>query len=86
MINKRLSLILLAIVVVIEVVTLIFMRGDYRSVMTTGAEYKVPAQIQFKGISITRIIWVSRFLSRKRHGKDRLLPTGARNLLEACRR
>jgi hypothetical protein len=49
MINKRLSLILLAIVVVIEVVTLIFMRGDYRSVMTTGAEYKVPAQIQFKG-------------------------------------
>ena len=49
MINKRLSLILLAIVVVIEVVTLIFMRGDYRSVMTTGAEYQVPAQIQCKG-------------------------------------
>lgn len=33
MINKRLSLILLAIVVVIEVVTLIFMRGDHGSAM-----------------------------------------------------
>ena len=49
MISKKLSLILLAVVFVIEGVSLFWIRGDYRSTMLDGAEYEVPAAIDFKG-------------------------------------
>ena len=49
MISKKLSLILLAVVFVIEAGSLFLIRGDYRSTMLDGAEYEVPAAIDFKG-------------------------------------
>ena len=49
MISKKLSLILLALVFVIEAGALFWIRGDYRSTMLDGAEYEVPAAIDFKG-------------------------------------
>lgn len=49
MISKKLSLILLAVVFVIEAGSLFWIRGDYRSTMLDGAEYEVPAAIDFKG-------------------------------------
>lgn len=39
MISKKLSLILLALVFVIEAGALFWIRGDYRSTMLDGAEY-----------------------------------------------
>lgn len=47
--NKKFSLILLLLVLAVEITALAWMRGDYRSVMQEGAEYQVPAQIDFKG-------------------------------------
>lgn len=49
MISKKLSLILLSAVFVIEAGSLFWIRGDYRSTMLDGAEYEVPAAIDFKG-------------------------------------
>ena len=47
--TKRISLLVLAAALVIEVIFLVWIRGDYRSTMDEGVEYKVPAQIEFKG-------------------------------------
>lgn len=49
MISKKLALILLAVVFAVEGISLFWMRGEYRSAMLDGAEYEVPAAIQFKG-------------------------------------
>ena len=49
MIRKKQAAILLLVVFVIEAASLLWMRGDYRSVMLDGAEYQVPAAIDFKG-------------------------------------
>lgn len=71
MISKKLSLILLAVVFVIEGVSLFWIRGDYRSTMLDGAEYEVPAAIDFKGIFTGEIICPFIFLSPKRPGRAR---------------
>lgn len=47
--QKKFSLILLLMVLAVEIISLVWMRGDYRSVMQDGTEYQVPAQIDFKG-------------------------------------
>lgn len=47
--QKKISIILLVIVLAVEIISLVWIRGDYRSVMIDGAEYQVPAQIDFKG-------------------------------------
>lgn len=49
MLNKKLSLILLAVAAVVELTSLVWIRGEYRSTMIDGAEYQVPAAIDFKG-------------------------------------
>ena len=49
MLNKKLSLILLAAAAVVELTSLVWIRGEYRSTMIDGAEYQVPAAIDFKG-------------------------------------
>ncbi len=49
MMKKKFSLILLAIVLAIEVISLVWTRSEYRSALLDGAEYQVPAQIDFKG-------------------------------------
>lgn len=49
MLNKKMALLLLGIVAFIEIVSLVWIRGDYRSTMLDGAEYQVPATIDFKG-------------------------------------
>lgn len=49
MIRKKFALILLALVFVIEAAALFWTRSDFRSVMLDGAEYQVPAAIDFKG-------------------------------------
>lgn len=49
MIQKKLALILLLIVFAVEGISLLWMRGDYRATMLDGAEYEVPAAIDFKG-------------------------------------
>ena len=49
MLNKKLSLILLAAAAVVELTSLVWIRGEYRSTMIDGAEYQVPAVIDFKG-------------------------------------
>lgn len=49
MMSKKFALILLAVVFALEAVTIFWIRGDYRSVMLDGAEYEVPAAIDFKG-------------------------------------
>lgn len=47
--QKKFSLILLVLVLAVEIISLVWIRGDYRSVMEQGKEYQVPAQIDFKG-------------------------------------
>lgn len=49
MLNKKLSLILLAAAAVVELTSLVWIRGEYRSTMIDGAEYQVPAAIDFRG-------------------------------------
>ena len=49
MLNKKMSLILLAAAAVVELTSLVWIRGEYRSTMIDGAEYQVPAAIDFKG-------------------------------------
>ena len=49
MMRKKFALILLIIVFALEATTVFWIRGDYRSVMLDGAEYEVPAAIDFKG-------------------------------------
>ena len=49
MIRKNFALILLALVFVIEAAALFWIRSDFRSVMLDGAEYQVPAAIDFRG-------------------------------------
>lgn len=61
MIRKKFALILLALVFVVEAAALFWMRSDYRSVMLDGAEYQVPAVIDFRGISMAGITSPSTF-------------------------
>jgi len=49
MLNKKFALLLLAVVALVEIVSLVWIRGDYRNTMLDGAEYQVPANIDFKG-------------------------------------
>ena len=49
MLSKKMSLILLAAAAVVELTSLVWIRGEYRSTMIDGAEYQVPAAIDFKG-------------------------------------
>lgn len=49
MMHKKFSLILLLVVLAVELISLVWTRGEYRSAMIDGAEYQVPAQIEFKG-------------------------------------
>lgn len=47
--NKKISLMVLLVVLAVEIISLVWTRGEYRSTMIDGAEYQVPAQIEFKG-------------------------------------
>ncbi len=49
MLNKKFALLLLAAAALIEIISLVWIRGDYRNTMLDGAEYQVPAVIDFKG-------------------------------------
>lgn len=49
MVNKKITLLLLAMAGLIEIIALVWIRGDYRSTMLDGSEYQVPAHIEFKG-------------------------------------
>ena len=49
MLNKKFALLLLAAVAAVEIISLVWIRGDYRNTMLDGAEYQVPANIDFKG-------------------------------------
>ena len=55
MLSKKMSLILLVAAAVVELTSLVWIRGEYRSTMIDGAEYQVPAAIS-KGISMKEII------------------------------
>ena len=71
MLNKKFALLLLAVVALVEIVSLVWIRGDYRNTMLDGAEYQVPANIDFKGdfyhknylsltVAITEAAWKGR--------------------------
>lgn len=74
--RKKIALCLLALVLIFEVSALVWMRGEYRSVMLDGKEYEVPATIDFKGdfyernylsvnISIHNALWKGTKIPKK---------------------
>ncbi len=76
MVNKKMTLLLLAMAGLIEIIALVWIRGDYRSTMLDGSEYQVPAHIEFKGdfyhrnylpvtVPITEVSWKGHRLPEK---------------------
>ena len=76
MLNKKFAILLLAAVALVEIVSLVWIRGDYRNTMLDGAEYQVPANIDFKGdfyhknylslaVPITEAVWKGKGIPEK---------------------
>lgn len=76
MVNKKLALLLLGMAALLEIIALVWIRGDYRNTMLDGAEYQVPANIDFKGdfyhrnylpvtIPVTEALWKGHRLPEK---------------------
>ena len=47
--NKKIKWILFALVALLQIICLVWTRGDYRSALIEGSEYEVPANIGFHG-------------------------------------
>ncbi len=76
MLNKKFALLLLAVVAVVEIISLVWIRGDYRNTLLDGAEYQVPATIDYKGdfyhknylslaVPMTEAAWKGRTIPEK---------------------